>query len=79
MSLKRNGINEAFIEYRLETALTRIDVDLSHWREQSKEWLFSSNGTAVVQQYIEDDWVTVLDLLSTNTVLPRNRNNINTY
>lgn len=79
MSPIRSGINEAFIEYRFETALTRIDVDLSHWREQSKEWLSSSNGIAVVQQYIEDDWVTVLDLLSTDTALPRNRNNKNTY
>lgn len=79
MSPIRKGINEAFIEYRFKTALTRIDVDLSHWREQSNEWLSSSNGTAVVQQYIGNDWVTVLDLLSSDTNLPRNRNNKNTY
>lgn len=79
MSPIRKGINEAFIEYRFKTALTRIDVDLSHWREQSNEWLSSSNGTAVVQQYIGNNWVTVLDLLSSDTDLPRNRNNKNTY
>jgi len=67
MSLIRKGINEAFIEYRFKTALTRMDVDLSHWREQSNEWLSSSNGTAVVQQYIGKAWVTVLDLLASNT------------
>lgn len=79
MSPIRKGINEAYIEYRFETALTRIDVDLSHWREQSSELLSSSNGTAVIQQYIEDEWVTVLDLLASETNLPRNRNNKNTY
>lgn len=79
MSPIREGINEAFIEYRFKTALTRIDVDLSHWREQSYEWLSSSNGTAVVQQYIKDEWVTVLDLLSSETNLPRDRNYKNSY
>lgn len=79
MSPIRKGINEAFIEYRFEKALTRIDVDLSHWREQSSELLSSSNGTGVIQQYIEDDWVTVLDLLASETNLPRNRNDKNTY
>ena len=79
MSPIKKGINEAFIEYRFETALKRIDVDLSHWREQSSERLTSSNGIAVIQQYIEDEWVTVLDLLASETNLPRNRNNKNTY
>lgn len=79
MSPIRKGINEAFIEYRFKTALTRIDVELSHWREQSYEWLSSNNGTAVVQQYIGNAWVTVLDLLASNTNLSRNRNNKNTY
>ena len=79
MSPIREGINEAFIEYRFKTALTRIDVDLSHRREQSNELFSSSNGTAVVQQYIDNEWVTVLDLLSSDTNLPRNRNNKNTY
>lgn len=79
MSCIRADINEAFIEYRFETALNRIDVELSHWRDQSYDWLSKSNGTAVVQQYIKNGWVTVLDLLSDETNLPRNRNEKNTY
>lgn len=79
MSPIRTNINEAFIEYRFKTALLRIDVEMSHWRELSKEWLSNSNGMAVVQQYIDDDWVTALDLLSTDTCLPRDRNNKKLY
>ena len=79
MSPIRKGINEAFIEYRFETALNRIDVELSHWREQASEWLSSSNGMAAIQQYIGNSWVTVLDLLSSDANLPRDRNNKNTY
>lgn len=75
----RKGINEAFIEYNFKTALTRIDADLSHWREQSKEWLSNSNGAAAIQQFIGDEWVTVLDLLSNETNLTRDRKNKNTY
>lgn len=79
MSSIREGINEAYIEYRFKTALTRIDVALSYWREQSKEWLTSSNGVAVVEQYIDDGWSSVFDLLSSETALPEDRNNKNTY
>ncbi len=79
MSPIRSGINEAFIEYRFDTAVTRIDAHLSHWRELSNEWLSSSNGTATIQQYIDDSWVDVFDLLSDSTNLPRNRNSKTVY
>lgn len=79
MSPIRKGVNEAFIEYRFGVALTRINVELSHWRELSNELLSNSNGTAVAQQFIGDRWVTVLDLLSEETGLPRNRNEKRIY
>lgn len=79
MSPSKLGITEAFIEYKFDVAIDRIDVELSHWREQSVEWLTSSNGTAVLQQYIGTGWVTVLDLLSDDTDLPRDRTNKTVY
>lgn len=75
----RKGYNHAFIEYRFNKPINRIDVQLSHWREYSKEQLDSSNGKAEVQAYIDGDWVCQLDLLADSTDLPRNRNQPNTY
>lgn len=79
MSPIRRGFNHAFIEYRFNTAITRIDVQLSHWREYSKERLDKNSGRAEIQTFLNDEWVCKLDLLDDATNLPRNRNKPNTY
>lgn len=79
MSPIRKGINEAFIEYRFETAVERIDVELSHWRELKSELLNSVNGQAVIQQYIDNDWVDVADMLSAEMSLSRSRSSKKIY
>ena len=79
MSPIRNGFQEAYIEYRFSYAVTRIDVELAHWRETSHEWLTSSTGEASVQYYWENQWVDKLDLLSSSTALPTNRNSHTFY
>ncbi len=73
MSPIRSGVTEAFIEYRFSYAVTRIDVELAHWRSTSHELLTSSTGEAAVQYYWENGWVDKLDLLSSSTALPTNR------
>ncbi len=79
MSPKRKGINEAFIEYRFQTAVTRIDVALSHWREYSSEQLNMSNGRAWIQQFVNNKWSITMNLLSDETNLPTDRNNQKYY
>lgn len=79
MSPIRNGFKEAFIEYRFSYAVTRIDVELAHWRPSSHEWLTSSSGEATVQYYWENGWVDKLDLLSSSTALPTDRNSHTFY
>lgn len=79
MSCIRQNINEAYIEYRFETALTRIDVDLSYWRDPSYELISPNMGTAVIQQYKKNGWTTVFNMLDPQKNLPSNRNNKNTY
>jgi len=74
MSPKRSGVTEAYIEYRFNTAVTRIDVELAHWRETSFELLTSDTGEAAVQYYWENRWVDKLDLLSIETAMTTNRN-----
>lgn len=79
MSPIRDGFREAYIEYRFSYAVTRIDVELAHWRKTSHEWLTSSTGEASVQYYWENQWVDKLDLLSPSTALPTNRNSHKFY
>lgn len=79
MSPISSGFQEAFIEYRFSYAVTRIDVELAHWRPTSHEWLTSSTGEASVQYYWEDGWVDKLDLLSSETALPTDRNSHTFY
>jgi len=79
MSPIKKGINEAFIEYRFGTALNRMDVELSHRREEANEWLTKSNGTTVIEQFILNKRVTVFDLLSDETNLSRNRKSKKMY
>ena len=79
MSPIRLGINEAFIEYRFESAITRMDVELSHWRPYSNEWLNQDTGSAYIQQFVGNKWITVLDLLSSTTNLPVDRSQPSIY
>ncbi len=79
LSCIRKNINEAFLEFRFEWAINRMDVALSYWRDASLELLNSNNGKAVIQQYIDDGWVDVFDLLASETALPEDRTNKTTY
>lgn len=79
MSVFRTGITEAFIEYSFDVPVTKIDVDLSHWRELSTEWTYSSSCNAVLRIPTANGYTTVLDLLSESTNLPTNRTNPKTY
>lgn len=73
MSPIRRGIRQAFIEYQFDRAITRLDVQLSHWRNYASEGLNENTGKAELQQYIGDEWVTQLDLLSSESNLPTER------
>lgn len=75
MSPFRNGITEAFIEYKFDVPVSKIEVDLSHWRLLSHEWTYSSNCTAGI--YTGNK--IVLDLLASSTNLPTDRTQPNTY
>lgn len=79
MSPFRNGITEAFIEYKFDVPVSRIEVDLSHWRSLSHEWTYSSNCSAVLRIPLGNGYVTVFDLLSDTTNLPTDRTNPTTY
>ncbi|MDE6656612.1 MAG: trypsin-like serine protease, partial [Anaeroplasmataceae bacterium] len=79
MSPFRKGITEAFIEYQFDDLVTKIEVDLSHWRNLSNEWTYSSDCTAVLRIKNGNSYVTVLDLLSPFTYLPTDRTNPTTY
>ena len=73
MSPIRSGINEAFIEYEFLTPISTIDVELSHWRSASYEWLRSDSGTATIDAYINNQWITQFDMLDPTNNLPVNR------
>lgn len=79
LSPRRKGFDHAFIEYSFEKTVNRIDVQLSHWREFSKEKLDKTNGKAEIQFFYKGEWVTQLDLLADSTGLPRDRNRPNLY
>jgi V8-like Glu-specific endopeptidase len=80
MSPIKTGITEAFIEYQFSELVGRIDVQLSHWREYSNEWLNSDSGTAELQILnSSNQWTQEFDLLSDTTALPRNRQIPTTY
>ncbi len=49
MSPFRNGITEAFIEYKFDVPVTKIEVDLAHWRSLSNEWTYSDYLSAVLR------------------------------
>lgn len=80
MSPFRNGITEAFIEYKFDVPVSKIEVDLSHWRSLSHEWTYASNCTAVLRiPNGSGGYTTVFDLLSDATNLPTDRTNPATY
>ena len=79
MSPIRKGFNKAFIEFKFGVPITKIEVELSHWREFSYEWLSSSTGTATVDAFINGSWVTKFDMLSSTANLPTNRSNSRIY
>ena len=74
MSCIRNNINSAWIEYVFVDPIIRLDVELSYWRSVSYEHLSSSNGNATLDAKINGAWSMQLDLLSSSTNLPTDRN-----
>ena len=79
MSPFRKNIMEAFIEYRFDVPVSKIEVDLAHWRELYKEWTYSSECDAVVRCKILGINVTLFNLLSDSTNLPTDRTHPTTY
>lgn len=80
MSPFRSGITEAFIEYKFDAPVSKIEVDLSHWRSLAQEWTYSSNCTAVLRVPDGQGGYTVIfDLLAESTNLPTDRTNPTTY
>ncbi len=79
MSCIKTNITKAFIEYRFEDPVNRIDVELTHWREYASEWLDKDTGVAELQILDGATWIEKFDLLADETALPRNRNNPTTY
>lgn len=79
MSCIRNNINEAFIEYKFDIPVLKIEVELSHWRGFSQEWLDNINGIAEIQYLHIGMWQKQLDLLSADVNLPTDRENPNLY
>ncbi len=80
MSPIKTGITEAFIEYRFTEPVKRIDVELSHWREYTYEWLNSSTGKAELQtiDLMTGNWIEEIDLLE-DISLPTDRTQPKTY
>lgn len=79
MSCMRANITEAFIEYKFDIPISKLTVQLSHWRERAAEWLDKNTGIAELQYWDNDKWNQKLDLLSDETALPRDRTNPKTY
>lgn len=79
MSPFRKNIMEAFIEYRFSLPVSKIEVDLAHWRELYKEWTYSSECDAVVRCKLFNFNIPVFDLLSDSTNLPTDRTHPTTY
>ena len=79
MSPIKTGINEAFIEYKFDFNISRIEVALSHWRELSNELLSTSTGKAELQIKVGNEWIIYKDLLSDEINLSRDREKPNYY
>lgn len=79
MSLFRKDIKEAFIEYKFDVPVSKIKVDLAHWRSLSNEWTYSDYCSAVLRIPNGNGYKNVFDLLSSSTNLPIDRTNPKTY
>lgn len=79
MSPIRTGYNKAFIEYKFNTPVERIDVELSHWRSTAAEKLTSGTGIAGVDEFWGNTYTQKLNLLSNSTNLPTDRTNPTVY
>lgn len=75
MSPLRKNITKAYIKYYFNDPVSKIEVDLTHWRELSTEWTYSTNCTAVIRT----GQSVLLDLLAAFTNLPTNRSQPTTY
>lgn len=71
----RKDITKAYIEYNFNVSVTKIEVDLTHWRPLSNEWTYPSNCTAELRT--ESGYK--LDLLSKEMNLPTDRTHPTTY
>ena len=74
LSSKKVGINNAFIEYKFNEGIDRIDIQLSYWREISNEELTSSNGSAKLEVRTRGKFDRKINLLSSTTSLSDDRN-----
>lgn len=88
MSCVKTDITYAWIEYEFDIPVYKIDVELTHWREYSNEWLDKDSGVSKLQlwhddvwwnPFDEEGWVDYFDLLSDETALPRDRTNPTLY
>lgn len=88
MSCIKTNVTEAFIEYAFDVPISKIEVDLSHWRDYANEWLDKNSGVAQLHIWHKKDWwnlldsdkwITKFDLLADSTNLSHDRNNKTTY
>ena len=79
MSPLRKGIKEAFIEYKFDFPVSKIEVDLTHWRSLTNEKTYRYNCDAVLRIPSGSGYTTVLDLLSKEVDLPLYREYPKTY
>lgn len=75
MSPIRSGIYDAFLLYHFNQQITKVEIQLTHWRELSHEWTYPSEVTCLfrVGTHI------VADLLSETINLPTDRTHPTTY
>ena len=88
LSCIRDNYSYASLEYAFSTPVTKIEVDLSFWRDKAYE-LFTKDSDKAELQIWKDyenptnenygEWVKKFDLLSEKTNLPEDRNNQTTY
>lgn len=75
LSSKKTDFNHAFIEYQFIVPIDRIDIQLSHWSNDTNSNLNSDNGDiAVIQEYRYNEYKDRLNLLSPQTGLSADRN-----
>ena len=79
MSSIRRNINQAFVEYKFDSPVTGIQVDMAHWRPHDHELLTPSTGTLQLRYYPEpfdeDDYVVLKDFFFPFDSLTTDRTN----